>query len=417
MQNKDVQLHLENIKVALSSIRTQLLRAVLTMMIIAIGIAALVGILTSIDGIKSSLTSQFRSMGANTFTIRNRGQNIHIGKRGKKPKKYRKITYREAVRFKNEFDFTDQVSISTRASGAATLKHGSEKTEPNISVLGCDAEYFDCSGYDFSFGRNFSETEERYGMPVVVISSKIAETLFPTIHDPTGNLVAIGAAKYRVIGVLKDKGSSMSFGRDKICMIPLTNVRQHYLRRNASFTLSVMASTVEEMETAISEATGLFRVIRHVEPKAESNFETIRSDSVSRMFLENAYIVEITGIIIALLALIGAAIGLMNIMLVSVTERTREIGVRKALGATKEFIRQQFLVEAIVICQLGGLLGIVLGIAIGNGVSIFIGGGFIIPWAWMLIAIVVCVIVGLVSGLYPAVKASRLDPIESLRFE
>ncbi|MFT5918653.1 MAG: putative ABC transport system permease protein, partial [Granulosicoccus sp.] len=187
--------------------------------------------------------------------------------------------------------------------------------------------------------------------------------------------------------------------------------------RNASFTLSVMANSVPEMETAISEAKGLFRVIRQVEPKHETNFEVIRSDSVSRMFLENAYIVEVTGIIIALLALIGAAIGLMNIMLVSVTERTREIGVRKALGATKEFIRQQFLIEAIVICQLGGLLGIVLGIGIGNAVSIFIGGGFIIPWAWIIIAVVVCVVVGLISGLYPAIKASKLDPIESLRFE
>ncbi|MFT5920052.1 MAG: putative ABC transport system permease protein, partial [Granulosicoccus sp.] len=227
--SKDVQLYVENVKVALSSIRTQLLRAVLTMMIIAIGICALVGILTSIDGIKSSLTSQFQSMGANTFTIRNRGQNIHIGKRGKRPKNYRKITYREAVRFKDEFTFTNATSISTRASGAATLKHGSEKTQPNISVMGCDAEYFDCSGYDFIYGRNFSGTEERYGRPVVVISNKIAEVLFPTINDPTGKLVSVGASKYTVIGVLRDKGSSMSFGGDKICMIPLTNVRQHYL--------------------------------------------------------------------------------------------------------------------------------------------------------------------------------------------
>jgi putative ABC transport system permease protein len=415
--SKDFQLQVENVKVALSSIRTQLLRAVLTMMIIAIGICALVGILTSIDGIKSSLTSQFQSMGANTFTIRNRGQKINIGKRGKKPKRYRKITYKEAMRFKEEFDFTDAISISTRASGAATLKFGSEKTQPNISVMGCDAEYFDCSGYDFVYGRNFSDTEERYGRPVIVISNKIAEVLFPTSNDATGKIISVGATKYTVIGVLRDKGSSMSFGGDKICMIPLTNVRQHYLRRNASFTLSVMANSVPEMENAISEATGTFRVIRQVEAKHETNFEIIRSDSVSRMFLENAYIVEVTGIIIALLALIGASVGLMNIMLVSVTERTREIGVRKALGATKDFIRQQFLIEAIVICQLGGLLGIILGIGIGNAVSIFIGGGFIIPWAWIMIAVVVCIVVGLISGLYPAIKASKLDPIESLRFE
>lgn len=417
MEKRELSLYIENVKVALSSIRVQLLRAILTMLIIAIGICALVGILTSIDGIRSSLTSQFRSMGANTFTIRNKGLNIHIGKRGKRPKNYSKITYNEALRFKEEFELTRSVSISTRASGAATLKYDSEKTQPNISVMGCDAEYFACSGYEFDMGRNFSDTELRYGMPVAIISSKISEILFPTIQDPTGLQISVGAAKYRVIGVLRAKGSSMSFGGDKICMIPLTNVRQHYLRRRASFTISVMAETVGGMETAISEATGLFRKIRRIEPKQESNFEVIRSDSVSRMFIENIYIVEITGVIIALLALIGAAIGLMNIMLVSVTERTREIGVRKALGATSDFIRQQFLIEAIVICQMGGILGIVLGIVIGNGVSVFIGGGFIIPWMWMIIAVVVCIVVGLISGLYPAVKASKLDPIESLRFE
>lgn len=417
MNRQNFQLYFENFKVALRAIRTQLLRAVLTMFIIAIGITALVGIRTAISGLKSSLSTQFQQMGSNTFTIRNRGQNIHIGKRGKKAKRYRKISYREAMRFKKEFGFNSNVSISTMASWSATLKHQSNKTQPNISVMGCDAQYFACSGYQFKIGRNFSDTEQRFGMPVAIISSEIAEILFPNAKDPTERIISIGAAKYRVIGVLEPKGSSMSFGSGKMCMIPLTTVRQHYLRRNASFTISVMAETVEKLETSISEATGLFRVIRKVDPKSESTFEIVRSDSISRMFLENDYIVDITGILVALLALVGASIGLMNIMLVSVTERTREIGVRKAIGATKEFIRQQFLVEAIVICQIGGLLGVVMGIGLGNVVSIVVGGGFIIPWLWIILAFLVCLVVGLISGLYPAIKASNLDPIESLRFE
>lgn len=417
MNRQNFQLYYENFKVALRAIRIQLLRAVLTMFIIAIGITALVGIRTAIDGLKSSLSTQFQQMGSNTFTIRNRGQNIHVGKRGKKAKRYRQITYREAMRFKNEFSVPSDVSISTMASWSATLKHLSEKTQPNISVMGCDAEYFSCSGYQFKMGRNFSETELRFGMPVAIISSEIADILFPNIKNPTERVISVGAAKYRVIGVLEEKGSSMSFGSGKMCMIPLTNVRQHYLRRNASFTISVMAQSVDKLEASIAEATGLFRVIRKVDAKSESTFEIVRSDSISRMFLENDYIVDITGILVALLALVGASIGLMNIMLVSVTERTREIGVRKAIGATKEFIRQQFLIEAIVICQLGGLMGVVMGIGLGNVISMVVGGGFIIPWLWIILAFLVCLGVGLISGLYPAIKASNLDPIESLRFE
>jgi len=407
----------ENTKIALESIRAQLLRSILTVLIIAIGITALVGILTAIDAIKQSINSNFTSMGANTFTIRNRESTIRIGKKGKRPKRYREITYAEATLFKNKSTSSSVVSISAMGSGASTLKYGSKKTNPNIAIFGGDENYVTASGNELSEGRPFSIQEIQYSGHVVIIGTEIATTLFGTKKSPINEVISIGSGKYKVIGVLKSKGSSMSMGGDKICIIPLNNMRQYFGGTDISYVISVLSDNPGKMESAIGEATGLFRRIRRVALGEDDNFEIMKSDSLANLLIENISYVTAAATIIGFITLLGAAIGLMNIMLVSVSERTREIGIRKSLGATSALIKNQFLTEAVVICQLGGLLGIILGIAIGNLTSFLVGSGFIVPWIWIISGLLLCFAVGLIAGIYPAIKASKLDPVEALRFE
>lgn len=408
---------IENIKESFKSVRTQLLRTILTVLIIAIGICALVGILTSIDAIKTSISSNFSSMGSNTFSIKNEGSNIRMGKRGKKAKVYPVIDFQNARDFKTQFSYPSVVSVSSRATATATLKYESEKTNPNIFVFGCDENYTVTSGYEIAEGRNFSISEVNSGAHVVIIGHEIRTTLFGNNSEAIDKIISIGSGKYRVVGVLKEKGSSMGFSADKNALIPLQNARQYFSSANTSYLINVMVNQPEELDGAIGEATGAFRVVRGDGIKEESSFEISRSDSVANLLIENLSMVSFSAYIIGFITLLGAAIGLMNIMLVTVTERTKEIGVRKALGASSKIIMMQFLVEAVIVCQLGGAVGIVLGIIIGNVVSGFVGAGFIIPWDWMILGVILCLIVGVVSGIYPAQKAASLDPIESLRYE
>ena len=409
------QLVKENVKLALQSIRGNALRSILTMLIIAIGITALVGILTAIDAIKQSISSNFSSLGANTFTIRNREMSVHIGRRGKKPKRFRPITYAEARLFKDRYKYNSVVGISTISSQTSTIIHNSTKSNPNIMVVGGDENYLVTSGYDISNGRNFSPTEAQSGLNVVMLGSESAYVLFKNARA-VDKIIHIDGIKYKVIGVLSEKGSSMGMSGDKIAIVPINNARIHYANNpNASFVISCFSKSHVQMETAINEATGLFRLIRKVRLGAESNFEIIKSDSLSTLLISNISYVTIAATVIGLITLLGAAIGLLNIMLVSVNERTREIGIRKSLGASQSLIKNQFLIEAIVICQLGGILGILLGIIVGNITSFAVGIGFIIPWKWMFSGVVLCFIVGLSAGYYPAAKAASLDPVEALR--
>lgn len=408
----------ENVKLAFGSIKANLLRTTLTALIIAIGITALVGILTSIDGMESSIKNNFASMGANSFSIRNRGASgIRIGNSGSRPKTYEKIEFDEAQKFKNQFHFPNsETSVSFAVTFASSVKSANDKTNPNITVMAADANYLSTAGYKIEKGRNFNETEEIEAHNVVLIGKEIKDKLFSKIN-PIGENISIGSQRLKVIGVLAEKGSSFGFGGDKICIVPLLKGKQYNQNSNTSYTVSVKVEDSRLLDAAIAQSIAKFRNIRKLNTKQEDNFEITQSDSLANSLISNLSYISIAGIIIGVITLIGASIGLMNIMLVSVTERTREIGIRKAIGAKVSVIRRQFLIEAIVICQLGGIAGIIFGIIIGNLTSVFIGGSFIIPWKWMTIGYLLCFLVGLISGIYPAIKASKLDPVEALRYE
>ena len=407
----------ENIKIATDSLKSNKLRAFLTMLIIFIGITALVGISSAIDALKGSINSNFTSMGANSFTIRNKNVSVKIGRRGKRSQKFESITYKQAIRFKNEFTFPVTTAVSTMASFSARLKYESEKTNPNIQLFGGDENYISTSGYDIEKGRNFSPQEIINGTHLVIIGKDVEFDLFKGKQKALDKYITIGNGKYKIIGVLASKGNSAGFGGDKVAIIPLTNARQYFGTKDMSFTINVLATNSNALNVALGEATGLFRKIRNVPLGENDNFEITKSDNLANILIGLMSNASMGAIIIGIITLIGASIGLMNIMLVTVTERTKEIGIRKALGATAQTIKTQFLIESIVICLFGGFFGILMGIIAANSISLMLGSSFFMPWFWIFTGFIVCMVVGLLSGYLPAKRASLLDPIECLRFE
>jgi putative ABC transport system permease protein len=406
----------ENLRISFRAIRSNRVRAILTICIIAFGIMALIGILTAIDAIKSSLTNQFTMMGANSFTITSRGMNIQIGNSRYRARNFSRISYRQAMKFKEMFEEPAWVSVSYNASGLATVKYGSEETNPNVSLTGVDENYLAVSGYEIESGRNFSEQEVRMNRHLVLIGQEIVRSLFPTGLDPLDKEITVAGMKLIVAGVLKSKGASAING-DNVCFMPVTTARQYFSRPNMNFSITVMPYNAVNLDVMTGEAESVFRIVRNLDPRDESDFNISKSDNIVNLLLKNLRYVTMAATLIGIVTLFGAAVGLMNIMLVSVTERTREIGTRKAVGAKTMTIKYQFLFESVIIGQLGGFFGIILGILIGNAVSSMLRSNLVIPWLWVIMGIIVCFIVGVVSGYAPAVKAANIDPIEALRYE
>lgn len=407
----------ENVKEGLRSVKANMLRSVLTACIIAIGITSLVGILTAIDGIERSVSQSLSSLGANTFDISSRF-NRGTARDGVKEKVYSPLLLNQAQRFIEEYPGDAIISLSASVTILAEIKHGSEKTNPNVNVRGVNEDYMPIKGLNLQDGRNFSKFEIQYGSKVAILGYKLAQVLYGKKKNPVNTVVSFKGTQFKVIGVMQEKGSLSENNFDNMMMIPIIVANQLAAGQGLNYRLTVGVPNPDMLDFAMGEATGLMRRIRRDEVGRENSFDLEKSETLGQQLDSITSALRIGGFGVGFITLLGASIALMNIMLVSVTERTREVGVRKALGATPQRIRQQFVIEAIVVCIIGGLAGVVLGILIGNLLSKAIGSSvFVVPWLWIIVGLAICVFVGLISGWYPANKASRLDPIESLRFE
>jgi len=408
----------ENVFEGLRSIKGNLLRTILTALIISLGITALVGILTAIDGIQSSVDNSFSGLGANSFDIRNRPA-MQIRREGQKEKRFKNIDYRQAILYKKLFSAKGKVSLKTNVSNNAIAKHSSKKTNPNVRLLGIDDNFMELKGYKVAIGRNFNNNEFILANNVCILGVDVIDQIFEK-ENPLEKEILINGIKLKVIGLLEKKGNMMGGGDDRVVMVPLETGRKMAVGRNLTYDITTSSSKIMNIDDFMEEARGIMRKVRKDPIGADDSFSLDRSDSMAKSFEGITSSLRIGGFVIGFITLLGAAIALMNIMLVSVTERTREIGIRKSLGATPYRILQQFLIEAIVICIIGGIGGILLAIPIGNLIAQGISSGnasFIIPWVWMTAGIIICILVGLFSGIYPAFKASKMDPVEALRYE
>jgi len=397
--------------VALRSVQGQALRTSLTVGIIGVGIMALIAMVTATESLKANVRQEFSSLGTQSFSIdRMRSGGMFDGQRQAPSPP---IDFREATRFKREATSFD-VSVSVFGTGMATATRGNQRTDPNVSVQGVDELYLPVSGLKLAKGRNFSTSEVENGASVVLLGQSVVDRLFESWEDPVGQHVLVGAQRYVVAGVMEVRGTSFGMSQDNQILMPLLGVRRQYSDQGRSYNLTCTVDQAEDLPQAVEEATGLMRMVRGDAPSKPHSFRIRQSNQLVDTLLEATDGITLAAVFIGLITLFGAGIGLMNIMLVSVSERTREIGTRKSLGASSQAIRAQFLVEVMVIGQLGGVVGILLGLGAGNAIASYFETPFVVPWGWVTVGVVLCLLTSLASGYYPARLASRLDPIVAL---
>ena len=422
----------DSIALSYQTIKSNRLRTAITVIIIALGIMALIAIITAVEAVNQSLTQSFSTMGANAFSIRFKERNVRFGggpNRGETKKTNRntlvrassegkQITLENARAFKQRYSFPAKVGIALSGPNGVIVSTETKKTNPDIRVTGGDENYLQLNGYELSFGRDFNETDVESGRTVCVIGNVIAQKLYgDNTQRAIDKIITVSGSKYRIIGILKDKGSSAFMNADKVVITTYNTIRRMYGSTGQSYNIAVMVPDMKMMDVAIGEAKGIFRPVRKLDVKEQDNFYVDKSDSIAQSLMKNLGFLQYATMAIALITLIGAAIGLMNIMLVAVNERTKEIGLIKSLGGKAGEVRAQFLWESILISLMGALVGIIAGILFGNIVAVLLKTGFVIPWVWVITGVLVCTLVGLLAGLYPAYKAAKLDPIVALRYE
>lgn len=413
-RNRRLTLAAENIDMALRAVRSNRLRSSLTIAIIALGITSLVGILTAVDSMDATLKDAYSRMGAGIINIRSL---YSMPADMRRIRNSREISRAQAERFTDYYHAPATVTIFTTVLSGTRAEAGQKRTNPTTDVIATDGNYMKYNMLELSSGRSLSAADVEGGRFYCVIGDNVARTLFEAQEDPVGQTVHISGRSYIIIGVAAPVGNNAGGSMDGSILVPYTNAMANLATSTPDFTIGILPDPSVSPEAAATEAEMTFRAVRRLAPFDDADFRITRSEAVIEELNSTMRTLTIAAIVIGLVTLTGAAVGLMNIMLVSVRERTREIGTRKALGAASKRIKAQFLMESVIIGQTGGLIGIAAGILIGNIIAAVMQASFIIPWLWMLLAIALCMAVGILSGYIPAKRAAALDPIECLRYE
>ncbi len=404
----------EIIKLALNTIRTNKLRASLTLSGIVIGVFSIIAIMTALAALQKGIESGLTVLGTNSFQIQKMPV-LNVG--GPQSRKYRNrpdITYEQGLQLMERATEYKHICLEDWKM-AKVFKYGKYSTNPNMFLGGVTADFLPTNDYSIKEGRFFTEREIQSASAVTVIGLEVVDKLFPK-ENPLLKQVILDGHEYTVIGILESKGESFGQSRDNIALVPITKTLEIY-GKDVSINISVQARSRETYNDCMENIINTFRIIRKVKPGEENNFEIFSNESLIASVNNFTKYFKYGAGFISFIALIAAGIGIMNIMLVSVTERTREIGIRKAVGATNSNILFQFLIEAITLCQIGGMVGILLGIISGNLLGAYLKSEVVIPLDWVIIGFLICAIVGVIFGVYPAYKASKLNPIDALRYE
>lgn len=405
----------EILRLALASLATNKLRSSLTMLGIAVGVFSVIGVMTVISGLRNSIESGLNVLGANSFQVQ-KFPAINFSNPWVRFRNRRDISYAQADRFKHLMQGTAEVSLALRRGGRR-VSYLDRKTNPNVGLVGGDENTVPSRNYEIAAGRNIGAEDVEFGRAVVMVGDDIVKRLFPG-EEAVGRVVRIDGQNYTVIGVLSSKGSSFGQSQDNVAITPITQFLEIYGNSSwRSVSINIRAPSQEKLAETQDAAIGFMRVVRGLAPELANDFEVFSNDSLIESFNNIAGVVAVGAFVISAIALLAAGVGVMNIMLVSVTERTKEIGIRKSIGAKKRNILTQFLIEAIVLSLLGGIAGVVCGVVGGNVGAKMLNAETVFPWLWTSIALFVCSAIGIGFGFYPAWKAASLDPIEALRYE
>ncbi len=405
----------ELLKISFTAIRANKLRSALTLLGIVVGVFSIIGVMTAVRVLQNSIEEGLSALGSNTFQIQKFPALFTGGHaQWEKYRRRKDITVEQGELLVERMTKAEFIGLEAHRGGR-TVEFGARKTNPNVSIMGETPQGIPTNNWNIAEGRSLTDDDQRLSRPVAIIAPDVVNKLFP-MGGALGSEIRVGGDRYQVVGIFEPKGASLGGSSDNFIAIPLSTFLENY-GKHRSINIMVKAKSAEVFDDAMEEARNILRLARKVEPGAEDDFEFFSNDSMISTFNEFTLYVKLGIGFISFISLLAAGVGIMNIMLVSVTERTREIGIRKAMGARKSNILGQFIAEAITLCQLGGIVGILLGILSGNLAALAFDIPPVVPLDWAFIGFALCAFIGIVFGVYPAWKAANLDPIEALRYE